>query len=108
MPTLAANGIDIYYERTGSGPRLLFLNGSGSSLASSALLLKPFIDRFDVVAHDQRGLGQTSVPPGPYTMADYASGFRRTSAPPPPRSCSTLASRPSGSRTIRATVRSSR
>jgi pimeloyl-ACP methyl ester carboxylesterase len=26
-----------------------------------------------VVAHDQRGLGRTSVPPGPYTMADYAA-----------------------------------
>jgi pimeloyl-ACP methyl ester carboxylesterase len=29
--------------------------------------------RFDVMAHDQRGLGRTSIPPGPYTMADYAA-----------------------------------
>jgi pimeloyl-ACP methyl ester carboxylesterase len=26
-----------------------------------------------VVAHDQRGLGQTEIPPGPYEMADYAA-----------------------------------
>jgi pimeloyl-ACP methyl ester carboxylesterase len=67
------NGIDVYYERAGAGPRLLFLNGSGSTLASSEPLIRPFTARFDVVAHDQRGLGRTSVSPGPYTMADYAA-----------------------------------
>jgi 3-oxoadipate enol-lactonase len=73
IPTTTANGIGLYYERSGSGPRLLFLNGSGSTLASSAMLIAPFAARFDVVAHDQRGLGQTAVPPGPYSMADYAA-----------------------------------
>ena len=32
-----------------------------------------FAKRFDVVAHDQRGLGRTEIPPTPYTMADYAA-----------------------------------
>src|SRR5262245_21714432 len=36
-------------------------------------MLDPFVERFDVVAHDQRGLGETSIPPGPYEMADYAA-----------------------------------
>ena len=36
-------------------------------------MLDPFTERFDVVAHDQRGLGKTSIPPGPYEMADYAA-----------------------------------
>lgn len=73
MPTVAANGIEIYYERRGSGPPLLFLNGSGATLATTGPLLDPYAERFDVVAHDQRGLGRTSVPPGPYEMADYAA-----------------------------------
>lgn len=73
IPTISANGIGIYYERSGSGPRLLFLNGSGSTLAASSLLLAPIAKRFDLVAHDQRGLGRTDVPPGPYSMADYAA-----------------------------------
>ncbi|MDQ1474988.1 MAG: hypothetical protein QOE62_217 [Actinomycetota bacterium] len=73
IPTISANGIDLYYERRGTGPRLLFLNGSGATLASSSLLLDPFTARFDVVAHDQRGLGNTEVPAGPYTMSDYAA-----------------------------------
>jgi len=73
IPTIDANGIRIYYERRGDGPRLLFLNGSGSTLASSAMLIAPFAERFDVLAHDQRGLGNTDIPPGPYSMADYAA-----------------------------------
>jgi 3-oxoadipate enol-lactonase len=73
MPTAHVNGIDVYFEREGNGPRLLFFGGSGQTLATSALMLTPFIAEFDVTAHDQRGLGRTSVPPGPYTMADYAA-----------------------------------
>jgi pimeloyl-ACP methyl ester carboxylesterase len=72
VPTAHCNGIDIYYERSGEGERLLFFNGSGATLAKTGFVLKPFAERFDLVAHDQRGLGQTAIPPGPYTMADYA------------------------------------
>jgi 3-oxoadipate enol-lactonase len=70
---VAAHGIDIYVERRGSGPPLLFLNGSGQTLAGVGPLLDVVAARFDLVAHDQRGLGRTSIPPGPYTMADYAA-----------------------------------
>ena len=37
MPTASVNGIDVYYERGGERPPLLFLNGSGATLATSAL-----------------------------------------------------------------------
>ena len=70
---MPAHGIDIYVERRGSGPPLLFLNGSGQTLAGVGPLLDVVAARFDLVAHDQRGLGRTSIPPGPYTMADYAA-----------------------------------
>jgi 3-oxoadipate enol-lactonase len=73
VPTVRVNGIDVYYERTGSGRPLLFLNGSGATLETSGFLLSVYAARFDVVAHDQRGLGRTSMPPGPYTMAEYAA-----------------------------------
>lgn len=73
LSTAIINGITIAYLRAADGPPLLFLNGSGATLATTALLLKPFSDRFDLLARDQRGLGQTSVPPGPYSMADYAA-----------------------------------
>ncbi|MFL6204580.1 MAG: alpha/beta fold hydrolase [Acidimicrobiales bacterium] len=73
MPTARANGIDLSYERLGSGPPLLWLNGSGSTVEQVAPLLRPYTDRFEVVIHDQRGLGRSEVPAGPYSMADYAA-----------------------------------
>jgi 3-oxoadipate enol-lactonase len=73
VPTINGNGIDIYYEQRGSGPRLLYFNGSGATLAKSGVMIDGFAKDFDVVAADQRGLGQTEIPPEPYEMADYAA-----------------------------------
>ena len=73
MPTVRANGIDVHYERFGEGPPLLWCNGSGSTVADTAPLLAPYAERFELLVHDQRGLGRTEVPPGPYSMADYAA-----------------------------------
>jgi pimeloyl-ACP methyl ester carboxylesterase len=73
VPIAIANGLELRYEREGDGPPLLFLNGSGATLAGSQPLLGVFRSRFDVVAHDQRGLGDSAIPPGPYEMADYAA-----------------------------------
>ncbi len=73
MPTAALNGIDVYFERAGDGPPLLFINGSGSTLAEAAPMLDRLRPHFDVLAHDQRGLGRTAIPDGPYSMAEYAA-----------------------------------
>ena len=73
MPTQRLNGIDLHWERQGSGPRLLMFNGSGSTIEAMRPLMNVFATRFDVVLHDQRGLGRTEIPPGPYSMADYAA-----------------------------------
>ena len=73
MPTTPLNGIDINWERMGEGPRLLFFNGSGSTIERMRPLLGVYSAQFEVVIHDQRGLGLTSIPPGPYTMAEYAA-----------------------------------
>ena len=76
MPTAHLNGIDLYYERFGEGPTLLYFNGSGTTLETSRVGIDPYAREFDVVVHDQRGLGATEAPPGPYTMADYAADGR--------------------------------
>ena len=73
MPTAAVNGIELFYERRGDGPPVLFLNGSGATLEGMAILLDVFAQRCDLLAHDQRGLGRTTIPPGPYSMAEYAA-----------------------------------
>jgi pimeloyl-ACP methyl ester carboxylesterase len=73
VPTADLNGIDIYFEHSGQGRRLLFFNGSGATLESSGPMIDPYRARFEVLVHDQRGLGRTEIPSGPYSMKDYAA-----------------------------------
>jgi 3-oxoadipate enol-lactonase len=69
----ALDGVELYYETAGTGPRLLLISGTGGDLrAPPSVFDGPLAKSFEIAAYDQRGLGQSSVPPGPYTMADYA------------------------------------
>jgi 3-oxoadipate enol-lactonase len=75
MPFGDVNGITVYYELTGTSggsDRLLCVSGTGGDLRQQPRMAAPFEDAFEVLAYDQRGLGQTEVPEGPYAMADYA------------------------------------
>lgn len=72
MPTVAVNGIDIYYELHGDGPPLLNISGSGNDLRRSPASVLPLNQVFQTLWYDQRGLGQSSKPDGAYSMADYA------------------------------------
>lgn len=73
MAFLRANGIELYYELAGAGERLLFISGTGADLRRTPRLTDAagFAD-FELLQYDQRGLGQSAVPEGPYTMGDYA------------------------------------
>ena len=73
MPQETLNGIDLYWEQAGEGPRLLMFNGSGSTIERMRPLMGLLASQFDVVLHDQRGLGRTEIPDGPYSMTDYAA-----------------------------------
>jgi 3-oxoadipate enol-lactonase len=73
MPKARLGDIEVYYERAGQGPPLLFISGTGGDLRNKPNVFDgPLIRSFDLLAYDQRGLGQTSKPDVPYTMADYA------------------------------------
>jgi pimeloyl-ACP methyl ester carboxylesterase len=73
MPTAHLNGIDVHHEIRGSGPRLLFFNGSGATIAGSEILIDRFAEHFEVLVHDQRCLGRTTVTDTVPTMALYAA-----------------------------------
>ena len=72
MPFGQVRDIELYYELVGSGPRLLFINGTNADLRRR----QPYVDQlnahFTVLRFDQRGLGQTGKPDRHYSMADYA------------------------------------
>lgn len=73
MPFATIRGIRMYYERAGSGRRVLFINGSQGDLRMRPGPFEGPVGRcFDLLAHDQRGLGQSEKPDTEYTMADYA------------------------------------
>ncbi len=73
MPSTRINGIDVYYEVSGNGPRLLLVNGTGSTIGRSRPLIGLFVGDFQVAVADSRGIGRTGMPAGPYAMADLAS-----------------------------------
>jgi 3-oxoadipate enol-lactonase len=66
-------GFSFAYERAGEGPPLLFLIGSGSTVASMQILIDLLAASFDVAANDPRGMGESEIPPGPWTMAECAA-----------------------------------
>jgi 3-oxoadipate enol-lactonase len=73
VPVDHVNRVELYWERSGSGPRLLFCNGSGTTLQVVRPLLDAFAGTFDLLAWDYRGLGRSVPLTGPYTIADLAA-----------------------------------
>ncbi|RAK69162.1 alpha/beta fold hydrolase [Phenylobacterium kunshanense] len=73
MPHASINGLNLYFERAGEGPPLLFISGTGGDLrVQPNVFASPLARAFDLVAYDQRGLGRTDKPDVPYSMAQYA------------------------------------
>ena len=80
MPKATIGAIEIYYEETSEKtaaaaerPRLLFIGGSGGDLRQKPSVFDgPLASDFELLSYDQRGLGRSEVPDGPYTMAEYA------------------------------------
>ena len=73
MPVGRVNGVELYWEQRGGGPRLLFCNGSGLTLQGVRPLLDPLAASFDLLAWDYRGFGRSAPVTRPYTMADVAA-----------------------------------
>jgi 3-oxoadipate enol-lactonase len=76
VATATLRGTQLYYEvgePRAQAKRLLFISGSGGDLRQKPSVFDgPLAREFELLAYDQRGLGQSQVPDGPYSMADYA------------------------------------
>jgi pimeloyl-ACP methyl ester carboxylesterase len=62
MPTVHANGIDIYYEINGSGPPLCLIMGMGCSARQWQWMVPVFAEFFTVITFDNRGAGRSGKP----------------------------------------------
>jgi 3-oxoadipate enol-lactonase len=71
MAVAELNGVRIYYDLTGDAslPALVLSNSLGASLAMWEPQVNPLGSRFRLLRYDTRGHGNSSVPPGPYTIA---------------------------------------
>jgi 3-oxoadipate enol-lactonase len=74
MPTAAVNGIEINYRLEGDGERtVVMVNGLADDLETWVLQMDDLLAAgYRVLRFDNRGVGQSSAPPGPYTTRLFA------------------------------------
>jgi pimeloyl-ACP methyl ester carboxylesterase len=78
LPTVAVNGITIYYEIHGEGEPLVLIAGLATDQTPYKRLIRELAKRARVIAFDNRGVGRTDKPDLPYSidmLADDTSGL---------------------------------
>ncbi len=73
---LTANGIDIHYEREGSGPVVTLSHSLGCHLGMWDEQARALRERYTVLRYDTRGHGRSSAPRGPYTLDGLADDLK--------------------------------
>ena len=68
MPTAQVNEIKLHYRVHGKGEPLILIAGWGTDLRAWIFQLPAFRKYFRVVAFDNRGVGKSDKPSGPYSM----------------------------------------
>jgi len=73
MPKVTANGIEIYYEIHGAGNPLVLIAGLSYSHWQWHRMVPGLAEHFRLIAFDNRGIGQTDKPDGPYSAPMLAA-----------------------------------
>jgi pimeloyl-ACP methyl ester carboxylesterase len=72
MPAASSDSVRLHHEVTGSGPPVLLVMGLGMNATGWWRTIPALADDFTVIAFDNRGVGRSERPPGPYTVAQMA------------------------------------
>jgi pimeloyl-ACP methyl ester carboxylesterase len=72
MESIVVNGLEVAYERAGSGPPLLLLHGAAGDGREWTPQLESLADELTVIAWDEPGAGRSADPPEGLTLAGYA------------------------------------
>lgn len=70
---LSANGVTMRVVTEGEGPNIVFIPGGDATADGYSQQFALLSDTYRCVSYDPRGVGQTTAPPPPWTMADYAA-----------------------------------
>ncbi len=73
MAFVENQGTKIYWDEQGQGPPLLLIIGLGYASALWHRTRPVLAQRYSTIAFDNRGVGLSDVPPGPYSIAAMAS-----------------------------------
>ena len=73
MPKITSNGIELYYETCGAGQPLVLISGLGYSSWQWHRMVPFLAEHFQVIIFDNRGVGQSDKPAGPYTAQMLAA-----------------------------------
>lgn len=68
--------VEIAWEEVGAGDPLLLVQGLGYGRWGWEPLVEPLAERFRVITFDNRGIGESTVPDGPYSAAQMATDAR--------------------------------
>ena len=63
----------VAWERHGKGAPLLLIHGLGYARWGWEPVLEPLARSFDVILFDNRGIGESDAPPGPYAVPELAA-----------------------------------
>ncbi len=72
MPMFTTPSLQLYHEVHGNGPNLVFVSGLGGGTWSWYGQIPFFSRHYRTIVFDNRGAGRSFMPPGPYTMQDFA------------------------------------
>jgi 3-oxoadipate enol-lactonase len=67
----------IAWERRGEGAPLVLVHGLGYARWGWEPVADLLAERYDVILLDNRGIGQSDAPPGPYTVSELADDVAR-------------------------------
>jgi len=73
MSKAQTNGIELYYEIHGAGQPLVLISGLGYPLWQWHKMVPFLAEHFQVITFDNRGVGQSDKPAGPYTAQMLAA-----------------------------------
>lgn len=73
MPRAKVNDIEMAYSLHGSGEPLVLIGGYTMVKESWGLQIAGLSTHFRVIGFDNRGVGETTIPSEPFTIADMAS-----------------------------------
>ncbi|MEM6577588.1 MAG: alpha/beta hydrolase [Pseudomonadota bacterium] len=69
---ITGDGVNMRVVIDGSGPDIVFIPGGDTPAEGYAQLFQRLRHKFRCIAYDPRGAGETTSPPPPWSMADYA------------------------------------